>query len=33
MATKKSKAKEWYSIIAPNLFENRELGRAMVTEP
>jgi len=33
MATKKSKAKEWYSIIAPKLFENRELGRAMVTEP
>jgi small subunit ribosomal protein S3Ae len=33
MATKKSKAKEWYSIIAPKLFEDRELGRAMVTEP
>jgi small subunit ribosomal protein S3Ae len=33
MATKKSKAKEWFSIIAPKLFDNRELGRAMVTEP
>jgi small subunit ribosomal protein S3Ae len=33
MATKKSKAKEWFSIIAPKLFDNRELGRVMVTEP
>lgn len=33
MVTKKSKAKEWYSIIAPNLFNNKELGKAMVTEP
>lgn len=33
MATKKSKAKEWYSIIAPEVFNNRELGKAMVTEP
>jgi len=33
MATKKSKAKEWYSIIAPKVFDNRELGKAMVTEP
>jgi len=33
MATKKSKAKEWYPILAPKLFENKEIGRAMVTEP
>ena len=33
MVTKKSKAKEWYSIIAPKVFDNREIGRAIVTEP
>lgn len=33
MVTKKSKAKEWYSIIGPKLFGSKELGRAMVTDP
>jgi len=33
MATKKAKAKDWYSIIAPKIFDNREIGRALVTEP
>lgn len=33
MATKKSRAKEWYAIVAPKLFDSRELGMAMVTEP
>lgn len=33
MATKKAKAKEWYTIIGPELFEKRELGTVVVTEP
>lgn len=33
MATKKAKAKEWISVLAPDLFDNRELARAVVTEP
>jgi small subunit ribosomal protein S3Ae len=33
MATKKSKAKEWFTIVGPDLFENRELGTIVVTDP
>jgi len=33
MTTKKAKAKEWYAIVAPKLFDNREIGRTMVAEP
>jgi small subunit ribosomal protein S3Ae len=29
----KSKSKEWFTIIAPKLFEERELGRTMVSDP
>jgi len=33
MAVKKSKSKEWFTIIAPKIFEERELGRTMVSDP
>jgi small subunit ribosomal protein S3Ae len=33
MAAKKSKSKEWFTIIGPELFEKRELGTIPVTEP
>jgi len=29
----KSKSKEWFTIIAPKIFEERELGRTMVSDP
>lgn len=33
MAAKKSKAKEWISILSPNFFDNKEIAKAVVTEP
>ncbi len=33
MATKKAKAKELFTIVGPDLFENRELGTIAVTDP
>jgi small subunit ribosomal protein S3Ae len=33
MATQKAKAKEWFSLIAPRLFGEREIGKTMVSDP
>jgi len=33
MATKKTKTKEWYSIIAPKMFDEREIGKTMLSDP
>jgi len=33
MAGKKTKSKEWLTIIAPKMFEERELGRTMASDP
>ena len=33
LVTKKTKAKEWFTIIAPEIFNERELGRTMSGEP
>ncbi|MBS3055476.1 MAG: 30S ribosomal protein S3ae [Candidatus Aenigmarchaeota archaeon] len=33
MPAKKAKAKEWYSIIAPKMFDEREIGKTMVSDP
>jgi len=33
MVTKKAKAKEWFTIIAPKLFDEREIGRTMASDP
>ena len=30
---KKSKGKQWFSIIGPNIFDNRELGTTVVADP
>jgi len=33
MAAKKTKSKDWFTIIAPKMFEEREIGRTMVSDP
>lgn len=33
MVTKKTKTKEWFTIIAPKVFDEIEIGRTMVTDP
>lgn len=33
MATKKTKTKEWYSIIAPKMFDEREIGKTTLSDP
>jgi small subunit ribosomal protein S3Ae len=33
MATKKTKAKEWFTIIAPKIFDEKEIGRTLVDDP
>jgi small subunit ribosomal protein S3Ae len=33
MPVKKAKSKEWFTILAPKSFDERELGRTMVSEP
>lgn len=33
MVTKKTKAKEWFTIIAPKIFDEREIGRTMTSDP
>ncbi len=33
MAVKKAKAKEWFTIIAPPMFEEREIGKTMTSDP
>jgi small subunit ribosomal protein S3Ae len=31
--TKKAKGKQWFTIIAPNVFDNIEIGRTMTSDP
>lgn len=33
MAKKKIKGKEWFSIIAPKMFDEREIGKTLTSEP
>lgn len=33
LVTKKTKAKEWFTIIAPKIFNEKEIGRTMVSDP
>ncbi|TAL48594.1 hypothetical protein EPN87_00245 [archaeon] len=33
MATKKSKTKQWFSIVAPKIFDEIDLGRTTAAEP
>ena len=33
MPAKKAKTKEWYSIIAPKMFDEREIGKTMISDP
>lgn len=33
MAVKKSKAKEWFIVIAPKIFDEREIGKTLTAEP
>lgn len=33
MAVKKTKTKAWYTIISPEIFGSREIGKTMVTDP
>lgn len=33
MVTKKAKTKEWYSIIAPKIFSEKEIGKTMAADP
>lgn len=33
MAVKKAKSKEWFTIIAPKMFEEREIGKTMTSDP
>lgn len=33
LAVRKSKAKEWFTIIAPKIFDEKEIGRTLTTEP
>ena len=33
MPTKKTKTKEWFSIIAPKMFDEREIGKTMISDP
>lgn len=33
MVTKKTKTKEWFTIIAPKLFDEKEIGRTMISDP
>ncbi len=33
MPAKKTKTKEWYSIIAPKMFDEREIGKTMLSDP
>jgi len=33
MVTKKAKAKEWYTLIAPKVFEEKEIGKTFVDDP
>ena len=33
LVTKKTKAKEWFTIIAPKIFDEREIGRTMTSDP
>lgn len=32
LVTKKTKAKEWFTIIAPKLFDEKEIGRTMASD-
>lgn len=33
LVTKKTKAKEWFTIIAPKIFDEKEIGRTMASDP
>jgi len=33
VVTKKTKAKEWYSIISPKIFGEKEIGKTMAADP
>lgn len=33
MVTKKTKAKEWFTIIAPKIFNEKDIGRTTVSDP
>jgi len=33
MVTKKTKAKEWFTLIAPKMFKEKEIGRTLVDDP
>lgn len=33
MAIKKSKSKEWFTIVTPEYFDEKEIGRTMATDP
>lgn len=33
MVTKKTKSKEWFTIVAPKLFDEKDIGRTMVSDP
>lgn len=33
LVTKKTKSKEWFTIIAPKIFDEREIGRTLTSDP
>lgn len=33
MAVKKARNKEWFTIIAPEIFDNKEIGKTMISNP
>lgn len=33
MAVKKAKGKEWFTIVAPKIFEEKEIGKTLASEP
>jgi small subunit ribosomal protein S3Ae len=33
VVTKKTKTKEWFTIIAPKIFDEKEIGRTMISDP
>ena len=33
MAIKKAKGKEWFSIISPKIFGEKEIGKTLTSEP
>lgn len=33
LVTKKAKTKEWFTILAPKIFDEREIGKTMISNP